>query len=210
MTRARCIIGLTGLLALCFLAAAGCAPAQNGRVVVPAAAPQQTATPQEQSLPIGPSATQVIPAEETVVRPIAAPSAESGTGLELELGCQLDATFSLLDARVWFTRELGAEMTLGAVVVPLQVTARGLWRALETDKASLYVAGGVTWREGFLVPSIAAGTAWSISDRISVSFEVGLAYTGPGGWLPPGPPPFIGGGASFLSLIGIGVLYHLP
>lgn len=203
--------GLMWLLALMLLAATGCRAPQAEAPRTTVETPPPTSAPEDQPAPV--SAAPLAPAtpsgEETPPPPVA-PATEPGAGLKLELGCQIDTMFSLLDARVWFARAFGAEVIFGAVIVPFQITARGLWRALETDKASLYVAGGVTWREGFLVPSIAAGTVWSISDSISVSFEVGLAYTGPGGWLPPGPPPFIGGGASFLSLIGIGVLYHLP
>jgi len=137
---------------------------------------------------------------------------ESSTALELELGfgLQVDSVFSLLSVRAWFNNVLGVEIIGGALIVPSQITIRGLWRALETDITSLYVAPGCTLREdGFSIHGT-VGTEWSIAENFSLSLEVGLGFVLPGSWLPPGPVPFIGGGLPFYPLMGAGFHFYFP
>jgi len=130
--------------------------------------------------------------------------------LVLGFGLQVDSVFSLLSIRAWFNNFLGVEIIGGALVVPTQITIRGLWRALETDITSLYVAPGCTLREdGFSIHGT-VGTEWTIAEDLSLSLEVGLGFVLPGSWLPPGPVPFIGGGLPFYPLMGIGFHFCFP
>lgn len=128
----------------------------------------------------------------------------------LGFGLQVDSVFSLLSVRAWFNNVLGVEIIGGALIVPSQITIRGLWRALETDITRLYVAPGCTLREDGFGIHATVGTEWSVAENISLSLEVGLGFVLPGSWLPPGPVPFIGGGLPFYPLMGIGLHFYFP
>jgi hypothetical protein len=130
--------------------------------------------------------------------------------LVLGFGLQVDSVFSLLSVQAWFNNALGVEIIGGALIVPSQITIRGLWRALETDITRLYVAPGCTLREDGFSIHATAGTEWTIAENVSLSLEVGLGFVLPGIWLPPGPVPFIGGGLPFYPLMGIGFHFCFP
>lgn len=135
---------------------------------------------------------------------------EVPTALELELGfgLQVDSVFSLLSVRGWFNNVLGVEVVGGALIVPGQVTIRGLWKALETEVTQFYLAPGCTLRGNGLGIHVAAGTQWSVAENIYLNLEVGLGYILPGGWFPPGPVPFVGGSRLY-TFLGAGVHFYL-
>lgn len=135
---------------------------------------------------------------------------ESSTALELELGfgLQVDSVFSLLSVRGWFNNVLGVEVVGGALIVPGQVTIRGLWKALETEVTQFYLAPGCTLRGNGLGIHVTAGTQWSVAENIYLNLEVGLGYILPGGWFPPGPVPFVGGSRLY-TFLGAGVHFYL-
>ena len=202
---------LTGLAALCLLVAAGCSHNKTEvQLAVPEQPPEASAPPREQAASVPQPEVATGSADGTLAPPSSSASPESPLRPGFEVGCQLGMPISGVGVRAWFGECWGAEVGVGAIAVPLQLTARGVWRVLETNQAQLYISPGITWREGFLIPSLAVGTAWSTYGRVSVSLEAGLALTGPGGWLPPGPPLFIGGGASLLGFAELGVWYELP
>lgn len=130
------------------------------------------------------------------------------TSFDLGFGLQVDSVFSLLSVRAWFNNILGIEAIGGALIVPSQITIRGLWKALETEVTQFYLAPGCTLRGNGLGVHVAAGTQWSVVENIYLNLEVGLGYILPGGWFPPGPVPFIGGSRLY-TFLGAGVHFYL-
>lgn len=128
--------------------------------------------------------------------------------LKLGFGLQIDSGFSLLSARAWFNDVLGVEAIGGAFIVPSQITIRGLWKVLESEIMQFYVAPGCTLREDGLGLHAAAGTQWSIAENVYLNLEIGLGYILPGGWLPPGPVPFVGGSRLY-TFLGAGLHFYL-
>ena len=128
--------------------------------------------------------------------------------LKLGFGLQIDSGFSLLSIRAWFNDVLGVEAIGGAFIVPSQITIRVLWKALETEIMQFYLAPGCSLREDGFGIHVAAGTQWSIAENVCLNLEVGLGYIPPGGWLPPGPVPFIGGSPVYVVL-GAGMHFYL-
>lgn len=128
--------------------------------------------------------------------------------LVLGVGLQVDSVFSLLSVRTWFNNVLGIEIIGGTLIVPTQITIRGLWRALETEIMQFYLAPGCTLRGNGLGIHVAAGTQWSVVENIYLNLEVGLGYILPGGWFPPGPVPFVGGSRLY-TFLGAGVHFYL-
>jgi len=140
---------------------------------------------------------------------IGIPNEFAGLQLKLGFGLQIDSGFSLLSVRAWLNDVLGVEAIGGAFIVPGQMTIRGLWKAWETEAMTFYVAPGCSLREDGVGLHAAAGTQWGVADNISLNLEVGLGYVLPGGWLPPGPVPFVGGSPLYVVL-GAGLHFYPP
>lgn len=126
---------------------------------------------------------------------------------EWSVGLTLSSLVNGVTGRVWICDQFGVEASLAAVVVPLQVGIRALYRPLRSESASLFIGPGVGWREGDFSPHVAVGTEWLIREQIAVSLFGGIGYIGSGTWLPPGPIPTLS--SHLYGFFGISLSYQL-
>jgi len=126
---------------------------------------------------------------------------------EWGVGLTLSSLVNGATGRVWIGDRFGIEASLAALVIPLQVGIRGLYRPLRSEDASLYVGLGFGWREGGFLPHVSVGTEWLISGPVAVSVFGGVGYIGASTWLPPGPIPTLS--AHLYSFFAVSLHYRL-